>query len=130
MAKINKEQVQRINDKCSNDWIVDTIHLVSFGEKQLLKRLSTDNKGFLEFTIYYNSDNQILLRISKFEYINGCDSLAVNNGVSKCKILDETKSKRKSVDKLVNFTNILTDKKLLEINSNTEAPIITGLILE
>lgn len=130
MAKINKEQVQRINDKCSNDWIVDTIHLVSFGEKQLLKRLSTDNKGFLEFTIYYNSDNQILLRISKFEYINGCDSLAVNNGVSKCKILDETKSKRKSVDKLVNFTNILTDKKLLEINSNTEVPIITGLILE
>lgn len=130
MAKINKEQVQRINDKCSNDWIVDTIHLVSFGEKQLLKRLTTDNKGFLEFTIYYNSDNQILLRISKFEYINGCDSLAVNNGVSKCKILDETKSKRKSVDKLVNFTNILTDKKLLEINSNTEAPIITGLILE
>lgn len=127
MARITSEQITSVNSKCKNGWQLNVRYFVDFGEKTLVKRITLDEQNFLEFTLSYNSNNQISLRISKFSH-KPEDNLAVSEGMGKHKILDETKATRKSVNNLISFTEKLTDTELLEINKNTKVETGYGII--
>jgi len=66
MATIAKEQVLKINNSCSNDWKLDLEYYLYHGEKQLVKHIDLDSEHYLEFSLHYNSRNQIVLSIKKF----------------------------------------------------------------
>ena len=127
MARITAKQITSVNSKCSNGWVMNVLYYSSFGEKTLIKRITLDEKNFLEFTLSYNSDNQISLRISKYSHEPN-ETFAVSTGLGKSVILDETQAKRKSVNNLIAFTEKLTDEKLLELEKDSKEENIKGVV--
>lgn len=123
MAKITQERVAKINNMCSNEFILDVKYFLFHNEKTLIKRIRLDEQNFLEYRLSYNSQNQICLHISKF-YHEPQDEMASTSGMGKNKVLVETPAKRKDVNKLILLTKDLTNERLLDINKNT--PVATG----
>lgn len=66
MAKITNEQIKSINNKCKNGWRLDTEYFIFHNEKTLVKTIEIDEQNYLRFTIGYDWNNKIILRISKF----------------------------------------------------------------
>lgn len=130
MAKITREQIQEINNKCSNGWKLDVQHYLNFSEKTLLKNIEIDDKTFLQFSLGYNYNKQISLHISKFAYLENGNGLAITEGMGKNTILDETKYSKKTINNLIIITPRLTDEELLRINSETKIDKGNGLILQ
>lgn len=118
MPKISKEQVNKINSKCSNGWQLDLEYYLYHGEKQLIKCIDIDKENYLKFTICYNSQNQMILYISKF-YHKQDDYFAHSEGLGKRTMLNDTPTKKKELNKLIQLTHLLTDKELMKINKNT-----------
>lgn len=118
MSKISKEQIQKINEKCKNNWKIDIQYLIFHNEKQLYKTLELDQEHYLQFELGYDSNNQIILRISKYHHKQG-DIFSTSNGLGKKKILSDTQN-RKNINALIEYTSKFTDEKLLNINSHTE----------
>lgn len=129
MGKITREQITKINNMCSNEWMLDVDYVLFHNEKTLIKRIRLDERHFLEYSLKYNYNNQISLHISKF-YHEPNDEMASTSGMGKNKILDETPVKRKDVNKLILLTKELTDEKLLEINKNTPLATGYGLVMQ
>ena len=71
MSKISKEQIQKINEKCKNNWKIDIQYLIFHNEKQLYKTLELDQEHYLQFELGYDSNNQIILRIFKYHHKQG-----------------------------------------------------------
>lgn len=118
MSKISKEQIQKINEKCKNNWKIDIQYLIFHNEKQLYKTLELDQEHYLQFELGYDSNNQIILRIFKYHHKQG-DTFSTSNGLGKKKILSNTQN-RKNINALIEYTSKFTDEKLLNINSHTE----------
>lgn len=119
MGKITREQIQKINNKCMNDWKLDVEYYIYHKEKTLVKQIKIDDENYLQCELIYNNKNQIVLYIRKFfQEKNSC--FAVSTGLGKRKILDDTKAKRKNVNNLIEYTKQLNNVKLLEINKNTQ----------
>lgn len=129
MAKISKEQVQKINNACSNGWQLDIEYHLFHNEKRLYKHIKLDNENYLEFALTYNYKNQISLHISKYHHEQDTN-FASSQGMGKSKILNETPVKRKTADNLISYTNQLDDNKLMEINKDTPVSSGYGLIIE
>lgn len=123
VAKITSEQIQKINNMCSNEWILDTEYYVYHNEKTLIKRIRMNETNYLEFRLYYDYKNQITIHISNF-YHKPEATFASSNGMGKRKTLDETLYKRKNINNLIELTKELDDTKLLEINKTT--PLASG----
>lgn len=123
MAIINKEQIKKINSQCNNGWKLDTHYYLCHGEKILFKNIEIDEENYLKFSLDYNSQKQVILRISKFYHEKGKE-YASSSGLGKCKILEDIPLKRKSISYLIEFTNELDNNKLLELNQDT--PISNG----
>jgi hypothetical protein len=119
MARITREQIQKINEKCSNHWELDDEYYIFHNEKTLIKKIDLDNEHYLEFTLRYNYKNQISLHISKFFHKKD-DYFATSNGLGKSKIIDNTEYTRKNVNNLIDFTKKLNDEELMTINAMTE----------
>lgn len=120
MARITAEQINSINSKCSNNWKLNVRHYLNYREKTLLKNIEIDNKTYLQFSLQYNSIKQIILRISRFEYLGNDTGLAVSEGLGKRKILNPIEHGRKDINKLIEFTKKLTDEELIRIDKDTE----------
>ena len=116
MASISREQLQKINNQCFNDWELDLHYYLMYGEKKLQKRIELDDTHYLRFTLYFNYKNMINLNWNKTK-IEG--NFGVSEGLGKDKLLDNTQYTRKSVNKLIELTKILDDKTLLEYNETT-----------
>lgn len=129
MSKLTKEQILKINSMCSNGWRLDIQYFMYHSEKTLRKQINLDKQNYLEFTLIYNSQNQIILHISKFYQEKG-KSYASTHGLGKNRILEETKAKRKNVNDLIRFTKTLTDEELIEINKHTKVAPGYGLIMK
>lgn len=123
MPKISTEQIKKINSKCSNGWQLDLEYYMYHGEKQLIKCIELDEESYLKFTICYNSQNQMVLYISKFYHKKG-DYFAHSEGLGKKTMLNGTQTKKKELNKLIPLTHLLTDKELMEINKRT--PVLDG----
>ncbi len=119
MPKITNEQIQKINNKCINDWKLDVEYYVFHNEKTLIKQIKLDDEHYLEFALRYNYKNQISLHISKFHHKQG-DYFASSMGLGKSKILNEEKSTRKNLTNLIELTQSLTDDECMRINTETE----------
>lgn len=119
MAQITREQVQKINEKCSNEWGLDIQYFLYHNEKTLIKKIDLDEEHYLEFTLRYNYKNQISLHISKFHHKEG-DYFATSQGLGKSRLLDNTEYSRKNVNNLIDFTKNLNDEELMTINAMTE----------
>lgn len=127
MAKISTKQIQEINDKCSNEWRLDTQFYLFYGEKTLRKCIETDKEHYLEFILSYNSKNQITVRVSKFYHREG-DEFATSSELGRIAIIDERSYKQKRIDNLIQLTQDLDNNKLLEINQNARVPKTMGII--
>ena len=128
MGTITREQIQKINNKCSNDWSLDTEYYLFHDEKTLKKNLPIDNEHYIQFKLNYNWRNQITLSFNKFYHKQG-DYFATSNGLGKNRILDTTEFSRKNINNLIELTEKLTDDELMLINSQTEvikSPIIVA----
>lgn len=119
MGKITREQIQKINNNCKNNWELDIQYFIFYSEKTLKKIIELDTEHYLEFRIDYNYNNQITLFINKF-YHKANDEFATSNGLGKKKILEESPAPRKSINKLIEFTKTLTDDELMKINNETD----------
>ena len=119
MAKITREQIQKINSKCKNSWELDIQYFIFHNEKTLKKIIKLDEEHYLEFKIDYNYKNQIVLFINKFYHKLGED-YATSNGLGKKKMLEETPESRKNINKLIEYTEKLTDEILMKINNETD----------
>ncbi len=129
MASITKEQINSINSKCSNGWKFDWLYYLNYGKKTFIKDIDLDTENYLEFALRYNYKNQISLHISKFYHKQGED-YSSTSGMGKNKLLEETPTKRKNVNTLIEFTKTLTNDKLMEINKNTKVSSGYGLIVQ
>lgn len=118
MSKISNDQIQKINEKCKNNWKVDIEYLLFHNEKQLYKIIELDQEHYLQFELSYNWNNQIILRISKYYHKQG-DTFATSNGLGKRRILSDSQN-RKNINMLIEYTSKFTDEELMKINSQTE----------
>ena len=116
---MTKQQITEINHKCYNNWRFNIVFWVYHSQKTLFKKLKVDDTGFFEFSLNYNIENQIVLHISKFNYIKDIET-AVCEEKGKIIILDNTSNKRRNIKKLIDITEQLTDEQLLKLNSETE----------
>lgn len=119
MAKITKQEIEKINNKCRNDWRLDVEYYLFHNEKRLIKHIKLDDKHYLEFALQYNNKNQISLHISKFEHEQG-DYFAHSEGLGKNTILIEKTFARKTLNNLIDFTNVLNDDECMRINTITK----------
>ena len=113
---MTKKQVEELNIRCKNDWKFDVTYFVYHTEKTFIKRIKLQSEGYLEFRIYYNSENQVALHISKFTYTSD-KACATTEGLGKIIVIDNTKYTRKNINNLIIVTARLTDEELLKINS-------------
>lgn len=119
MPRLTREQINTINGKCKNNWELDIQYFLFHNEKILKKIIELNKEHYLEFRLDYNYKNQISLRISKFYHKTG-DAFSTSNGLGKNRILQETPAPRKSINKLIELTEKLTDEQLMMINSETD----------
>lgn len=129
MATMTKKQIEEINNKCKNGWKFDVVYFVYHEEKTFIKKIKQNDEYYLEFRLYYNSQNQISLHISKYEYSKD-KKTATTKGMGKDSILEETKYSRKNINNLIIITQRLTDEELLKINAETKVSSGYGLILQ
>ena len=54
VPSIKREQIQKINNACGNDWELDTLYYMSYGQKTLIKRIDLDEESYLQLELYYN----------------------------------------------------------------------------
>lgn len=128
MGTITNEQIQKINNQCRNGWRLDVQYYIYHNEKTLVKHININEENYLEFALRYTYENKVSLHISKFYHKVG-DSFACSNGLGKSKIINEEQINRKSINKLIEYTNNLTDDELLRINAET--PVIqSGIFVE
>lgn len=126
---MTKKQVQELNNKCSSNWELDVFYFLNWNQKTLIKRIPIEDNNYLEFTLYYNNQNQITLNIGKFHQIEE-KGIAISDGMGKTAILNETIFKRKNVNNLIEYTNQLTDNELLKINAEAKVKKSDGLFLQ
>lgn len=119
MPNITKQQIQKINEKCQNDWQFDVEYYLFHNQKTLIKQIKLDEEHYLEFALRYDYKNRISLHIGKFEHKPNA-YFASSNGLGKSKILDETPATRKNLNVLIDITKTLNDEECLKINAETQ----------
>lgn len=119
MARITREQIQKINNKCSNDWRLDVEYYLFHNEKTLIKHITLDDEHYLEFRLGFNWKNQVTLHISKYHH-KVDDYFATSEGLGKSRLLNETQATRKSINNLIDITKNLNDEECMNINTETQ----------
>ena len=129
MSVITKQEINNINGKCNNGWMLDVQYYMFHNERTLIKQIPIDDEYYLEFRLCYSNKKQILVHISKF-HKKPNEQCAVTTGLGKNAIIDETEYKRKNINNLLAFTNKLNNFKLMDLNKNTKISSGYGLIME
>ena len=129
MSAITKKEINAINNKCNNGWMLDVQYYMFHNERTLIKQIPIDDEHYLEFRLCYSNKKQILVHISKFhKKLN--EQCAVTTGLGKNAIIDKTEHKRKNINNLLAFTNTLNNFKLMDLNKNIKVSSGYGLIME
>lgn len=128
MANITTAQVQKYNEKMSNNWKFDLRHFfMHSGEKQPVKVIKLNDTEYIEAQLWFSEKYQnfrqvgleINLHISKFtSHGNG---MASSSGLGLFRTIPYSKT-RKSFADLQKLTKVIDDKYIMDIyNSGDNA---------
>lgn len=138
MPNITREQVEKINSKCVNDWKFDVRYfLLHSGEKHLSKRIELDDTHFLSCSLYFSerydcfkkSGLEITFHISYFTHTGG--DFASSSGLGLFRTIPYDKP-RKSFADLEKLTTVIDDNYVLEIynSGNNKERLLDNIILD
>ncbi|MDD3225867.1 MAG: hypothetical protein PHX70_14405 [Clostridium sp.] len=121
------EELNKINEKCGNDFKLDLQYYMFHKEKQLEKLVNINDNQFLEYTLYfsenyrsYNKEIVIKLRISKYTKQG---DYATSQGLGQTFIIEEGLT-RKNFNKLVELSHTLDITQFNIDNEKLENPFL------
>ena len=146
MAKITREQINKINSKCENGFNLDVKYYLMRNDKELVKYIDMSEGRLLEAKLCYMDDVDKIVQDNGITYNqrNGkqrltihislwskaCESGFRSSGMGKFIKLDNVQDK-KLMSVLQKNTSIFTDSKILELYNSYVAEVnnkILGVI--
>lgn len=127
MAMLTKEQIQKYNEKMSNNWKFDLRHFYMHREKQPVKIIKLNDTEYIEAQLWFSEKYQnfrqvgleITLHISKFTSCG--NGMASSSGLGLFRRIPYNKA-RKSFADLQKLTAVIDDKYIMDIyNSGNNA---------
>ncbi len=89
MAVITRNEINSVNAKCNNGWMLDEQYYMYHNERTLIKQISIDDEHYLEFKLCYNSKKQIVVHIAKYRKEPN-EQCAITSGIELKRMLDES----------------------------------------
>ena len=134
MAKITREQVEKMNNQLHNDFKMDLMSLVS-GDKVPTKKVTLNSKQYVSASLYfrehyskdYKKSIQIDLNISLWHKEENGN--AVSHGLGKWYTLEKDLA-RKNFKNMVALTEEITSHYVLAIYEGNEEALNNGFILQ
>lgn len=120
MANITTAQVQKYNEKMSNNWKFDLKHFLMHREKQPVKIIKLNDTEYIEAQLWFSEKVselrqiglEVTLHISKFtSHGNG---MASSSGLGLFRTIPYSKA-RKSFADLQKLTAVIDDKYIIDI---------------
>lgn len=127
--KITREQVKKINDKCSNGWQLDVRHAIICSEKQLVLQAKKSETEIVRGTLWWNEVHENFRTIGKVPqlhlalYHTRPDSdMMTSYGLGKTITLGDTVN-RASMKVLQDLTKKFTKDDLLRLADKNNAQL-------
>lgn len=127
--KITREQVKKINDKCSNGWQLDVRHAMIWSEKQLVLQAPKSETEIVRGTLWWNEVHKDFRTIGKVPqlhlalYHTRPDSdMMTSYGLGKTITLGDTVN-RASMKVLQDLTKRFTKDDLLRLADENNAQL-------
>ena len=127
--KITREQVKKINDKCSNGWQLDVRHAMIWSEKQLVLQAQKSDTEIVRGTLWWNEVHKDFRTVGKVPqlhlalYHTRPDSdMMTSYGLGKTITLGDTVN-RASMKVLQDLTKKFTKDDLLRLADENNAQL-------
>lgn len=128
MAKLTREQFNKINAACKNGFMLDLRYFMIWSEKQLIKNIEIDDLNCYEVVIGFHEVSENFRKVGEKPFIrfSRCSRRSVNDvmwTVSHLKTIDvdDQVVARKNMKLLYALTEEYTDKKALEVFNSLKA---------
>lgn len=128
MAKLTREQFNKINAACKNGFMLDLRYFAIWSEKQLIKNIEIDDLNCYEVVIGFHEVSENFRKVGEKPFIrfSRCNRRSVNDvmwTVSHLKTIDvdDQVVARKNMKLLYALTEEYTDKKALEVFDSLKA---------
>lgn len=133
--KITREQVKKINDKCSNGWAFDLWAAGVRGEKQLVLQAEKSDTEIVRGTLWWNEVHENFRTVGKVPQLHlalyhtkpGSDMMT-SYGIGKTITLGD-KVNRASMKVLQDLTKMFTKDDLLRLAEEHNAQLNKGTII-
>lgn len=133
--KITREQVKKINDKCSNGWAFDLWAAGVRGEKQLVLQAEKSDTEIVRGTLWWNEVHENFRTVGKVPQLHlalyhtkpGSDMMT-SYGIGKTITLGD-KVNRASMKVLQDLTKLFTKDDLLRLAEEHNAQLNKGTII-
>lgn len=133
--KITREQVKKINDKCSNGWAFDIWAAGVRGEKQLVLQAEKSDTEIVRGTLWWNEVHENFRTVGKVPQLHlalyhtkpGSDMMT-SYGIGKTITLGD-KVNRASMKVLQDLTKMFTKDDLLRLAEEHNAQLNKGTII-
>ena len=133
--KITREQVKKINDKCSNGWAFDIWAAGVRGEKQLVLQVEKSDTEIVRGTLWWNEVHENFRTVGKVPQLHlalyhtkpGSDMMT-SYGIGKTITLGD-KVNRASMKVLQDLTKKFTKDDLLRLAEEHNAQLNKGTII-
>lgn len=133
--KITREQVKKINDKCSNGWAFDIWAAGVRGEKQLVLQAEKSDTEIVRGTLWWNEVHENFRTVGKVPQLHlalyhtkpGSDMMT-SYGIGKTITLGD-KVNRASMKVLQDLTKLFTKDDLLRLAEEHNAQLNKGTII-
>ena len=115
MAKVTREQVEKLNAKLVNGFKINVMHLFN-GEKEFSKEFKTSDGKDVAACVYYmerydyRTDTKTIYPVVNFNYFTIHGNYRVSRGLGWTMKLDNVPVNRKNFNKLAEFSKLLDDE--------------------
>ncbi len=128
MAKLTREQFNKINVSCKNGFMLDLYYFAIWSEKQLIKNIMIDDLNCYEVVIGFHEVSENFRKVGEKPFIrfSRCSRRSADSTmwtVSHLKTIevDDQVVTRKNMKLLYALTEEYTDKKALEVFDSLKA---------
>lgn len=122
MAKLTREQFNKINAACKNGFILDLHYFAIWSEKQLIKNIVIDDLNHYEVVIGFHEVSENYRKVGEKPFIRFSRCSRRNTDCNMWQIvhlktieIDDQVVARKNMKLLYALTEEYTDKKALEV---------------